>query len=125
MYYLELYLKTWLEPIVGENVILSDHNYKIIEQRLARDYTNVRKIFEYNSFGANVDSIQYQGRYIFLIVFSKHTPFKNEDVIEAKNEIVLGPDTWMQGDITIYSKNGEEWELYVDILGVGRHYYDN
>lgn len=123
MYYLDVYLITSLEVTQGEEDIkLTPEDLQIIETRLGEDYTNVRGIFKYTD-GLTVVNIQYQGNYIFRVLLSKNTPFTDVDAKNLQDEIDLGPDTWMEGNIVIFEKDEEEWELFVDIYGYGEQYF--
>lgn len=80
---------------------------RLIKQRIADDYTHVKGIFTY--YYKVVDYV-WKDPYIIVTLQPKSGKrFAKNELIKIRDEIVdpdnVGPDTWMEGDITILSED--------------------
>lgn len=98
----KIYLLPYLNDGHSEEKSITTGNAKkdaLVKQRLLKDYTHVRDIFE------ELDTLGYHFDGKHIIIDIKDDRPKKEIESEVKEIIELGPDTWMEGNIIILDED--------------------
>lgn len=113
---------------------LSDSIMDLVDQKINEDYTNIKSIFENmpdennQIIKWNIENYEYKKPFIYLTISKSNSePIFNKIKIEKNiNDIMeSGPDTWMEGDISIISRqearaNNINWPFIKDnVLELG------
>jgi hypothetical protein len=91
-----------------DNISTGSKKYDdLIKNRIAADYTNIKSIFSYYY---DVIGYKFDGIYVYVLLAPKKGKrFGINELEKISKEVVdpydVGPDTWMEGDITILSQD--------------------
>lgn len=74
---------------------------KLIEQRIKKDKTDIKRIFyDHKVLGMKYDG----GPFVYLKIQETKNGLDQNDLKKMQEDIEMGPDTWMEGNIEILTK---------------------